>query len=60
MALRGQIEDLILLTKRNEGTDMRGAIRDILTDIVHICNDNGFDIVAIVESATEVAREENI
>ncbi len=46
---------------KNDGLDdgaLQSAVRDVLTDIMHICVDNGFDIKDVLSSSQEVFEEE--
>ena len=57
--LRSELQALIKQVEKSEGTTQQGAIRDILTDLFHECDDLGLDADAIIESAFKVVDEEN-
>ncbi len=43
---------------KKDGTQIRGAIRDLITDLMHICVEEGIDIHTVFENANEVFEEE--
>jgi len=49
----------LILRYKDEGSpDNRAAVRDILTDILHYCDEEAIDFPEILDSATEVYNEE--
>lgn len=42
-----------------EGTTRSGAIRDVLTEIAHLCRESGIDFDERVDAAAEVAHTED-
>jgi hypothetical protein len=51
---------LISAVKQDQKTDLSCAIRDVLTDLAHICEDNNIDFDGRCDAAIEVAKEEEI
>ena len=46
---------------KEDGMDegaLRSGVRDVITDILHVCDEEGFDVDLIIESAREVFNEE--
>ena len=43
---------------KKDGTDLRGAMRDLLTDVLHLCAHQQISFDILVEAATEVYNEE--
>lgn len=60
MSQRTQDRTLKILERngKEDGAEIRGAIRDMITDLMHICVTEGLDIDDIIESAREVFEEE--
>lgn len=58
MNLRDHIEDLASQVADSDGTDFRGALRDILTDIWHVAHEKGFDIDELFRGSVDVFNEE--
>lgn len=52
------IADLVQQVCDEEGTDKRSAIRDVMTDVIHVCCAHGFDPEERFLAALEVADEE--
>lgn len=59
MTLAERVYSLISDVKKEEGTDASCAIRDILSEIIHICDAHGIDPDDRFDAAIEVVREEN-
>ena len=59
MNLRQKLVDLIREVEIQEGTFFKGAVRDVLTDLIHIMREKGFDPEERFGSALRVAKEEN-
>jgi hypothetical protein len=57
--LRGELYQLMTRFANAQGTDSRGAFRDVLTDMMHIAEAQGFDFDQVVANAREVAEEED-
>lgn len=53
-----ELRRLISVHGEIEGTSLRGAIRDMLTEIALICRERGIDFDERVDSAAEVAAQE--
>jgi len=49
---------LILKYKDTDSSDNRTAVRDILTDILHYCDEEAINFPEVLEEATEVYNEE--
>lgn len=58
MDLKAELKALIGRVEKREGTSTRGAIRDVLTDIAHICHEEGIDFDERCDTAIEVAQLE--
>ena len=46
---------------KEDGMDegaLRSGVRDVITDILHVCDEEDFDVDLIIESAREVFNEE--
>lgn len=43
---------------KRDGSEQKTAIRDILTDLLHVCKKDGLDLDAILVGAKEVAAQE--
>ena len=52
------VNDLLMSYMRSAGTDTASAIRDVLTELMHVCDHNSLDFHWRVESATKVYNEE--
>ncbi len=59
-SFRPVIDKMIPEFAADAGTDIRGAVRDMLTDIIHYCRANGLDPKDRFDAAYEVAEEEMI
>lgn len=57
--MRAKIEALLTEIRTTESTSLSGAVRDLLTDLVHICNANQIDIDERLDAAIEIAAEED-
>jgi hypothetical protein len=68
MKTREKIEALLAQIQQEEGTTLAGAVRDLLTDLVHICNDANaaanpvteIDIDERLDAAIEIAAQERL
>ena len=49
---------LILKYKDQGSPDNKTAVRDILTDVLHYCDEECIDFTEVLEGATEVYNEE--
>jgi hypothetical protein len=58
MELNQKFVDLIHETMMAQGTELSFAIRDIMTDLCHICHDSGIDPTERFTEAKEVFEEE--
>ena len=56
--IKGKLECIIDDYIVAEGVDAPIAVRDILTDLMHICDDKGCEIDAMIEGASTVYLEE--
>lgn len=56
--LRAEVRRLVDESQRRDGTDMDAAIRDVLTELMHLADENGIDIQDRLDAAIAVAREE--
>ncbi len=59
MNLRKDLLDLIFKHNRESGTNTQGSIRDILTDLKHICDSGEINFQERLEAALEVADLED-
>lgn len=53
-----EVRRLLSLHGEMEGTSLSGAIRDLLTEVAHVCHEKGIDFDERVDSAAEIAAEE--
>jgi hypothetical protein len=53
-----RVQDIVLRYEQIGETNKEGAVRDLLTDIMHYCEANNIDFNDRLESAKEVFREE--
>ena len=53
-----EVRRLISLHSDLAGTTLRGAIRDVLTEVAHVCHRHDIDFDERVDAAAEVAAEE--
>lgn len=56
--LRSETRRLVDESRRREGSNLDGAIRDVLTELVHLANENGIDIQGSLDAAISVTMEE--
>lgn len=56
--LKARVDELLTSYASSEGTNRRGAVRDMLTELIHIAHDEQIDFDDLVADAKEVAREE--
>ena len=57
-AIQEKLKELIKFAQDRGECPTKGAIRDILTDMMHICKEQGIDFDERLESAREVYNEE--
>jgi len=53
-----EVRRLLSLHGEMEGTNLRGAIRDLLTEVAHVCRERGIDFDERVDAAAEIAASE--
>lgn len=53
-----ELGELIQKAIQKGETDTAGSVRDVITDLLHYCDQNGIDFHDRLESATEVFNEE--
>lgn len=58
MNLKQRLQALLSEYAAAEGTDLSGAIRDMLTDLLHIGDEVRIDIHERLAAASEVQKEE--
>lgn len=58
MHLKKRLRKLVSKVEAREGTDTRGALRDTLTDMIHLCRESGVTIDEMLVGARRVAEEE--
>lgn len=58
MDLGYELRRILSLYQEQEGTTMSGAIRDAMTELVHICDENNLDADDRFDAAIEVAIQE--
>ena len=58
MKIDARMGSLISRRARMDGTDCSGAIRDLLTDIRHLCDSKGIDFHERLDASYEVYLEE--
>lgn len=58
--IRSSINKLLISYRQHAGTDLRGAIRDALTELMFIAEENQLDFDRLVDGANEVYREEQL
>lgn len=54
-----EVRRLISTYSDIEGTSRAGAIRDVLTEIAHLCRESDIDFDERVDAAAEIAQEES-
>lgn len=59
MKLGKRLRKLLKKYKKAEGTDEKGAIRDLLTEVFHLCRKRGLDFDDRAYLAKLVADEEH-
>lgn len=52
------IEKEYIINPKNGAPDMSCAVRDLLTDLLHLGDETGFNVLARLDSAQEVYEEE--
>jgi hypothetical protein len=52
------LKPIIAKSKKENGTDIKGAVRDLLTDIRHFCDHNQLDFGKLDKAAHEVYLDE--
>jgi hypothetical protein len=61
MNIKKEKQRLLEFVKRNadkDGTDLKGALRDTLTDMMSVCEEEGIVFEELVASASEVKQIE--
>lgn len=58
MHLKRRLRKLATKVENRTGTDTAGALRDMFTDMIHLCEEAGLDPTERFNSAREVADEE--
>lgn len=53
-----ELGELIQKAIEKGETDTAGSVRDVITDLLHYCDQNGIDFHDRLDSATEVFKEE--
>ena len=53
-----EVRRLLSLHGEMEGTNLRAAIRDLLTEVAHVCHERAIDFDERVDAAAEVAAQE--
>ena len=56
--IRTPVEELLKNYGISAGTDLSCAIRDLLTELMHICNDSRLDFAGRLRAARETYRQE--
>lgn len=59
MDLESELVSLLDRYKDSLGTTSHGAVRDLLTEIVHYCRKHGIEFEDRVSAALDVAEEES-
>lgn len=59
MNIRDELGSLLRRYALSEGCNSQGAIRDIMTELIHISREAGCAPASVFESALEVADEED-
>jgi predicted RNA-binding protein associated with RNAse of E/G family len=57
--VKGFLEEYYIDNPQMGSPDMSAAIRDLLTDLIHICDEEGIDIQSRLNDAEKVFNEEN-
>ena len=58
--IRTPLEQMLKSYGRLAGTDLGCAIRDLLTEMMHLCDDNRLDFAGRLRAARETYRQERI
>lgn len=58
MLLKDELANLLLRYGTEEGCDEKSAVRDLLTEVIHLCQERGLDFDDRVMQAEEVVEEE--
>ena len=58
--IRTPLEEMLKNYRLSAGTDLSCAIRDLLTELMHICNDSGLDFAGRFRAAQETYRQERL
>ena len=58
--IRTPLEQMLKSYGHSAGADLRCAIRDLLTELMHLCDDNRLDFAGRLRAARETYRQERI
>jgi hypothetical protein len=58
--IRTPLEEMLKIYGHSAGTDLSCAIRDLLTELMHLCDDSRVDFDGRLCAAREVYRQERI
>jgi len=58
--MKKQLQELLNKYIKSEGICISSSIRDAMTDLFHIANENGLDVDNIIDGAKEVLAVEKI
>jgi len=58
--IRTPLEGMLSAYRVSAGADLDCAIRDLLTELMHLCDDNHLDFDDRLRRAREVHREERV
>ena len=56
--IRTPLDTMLRRDASSAGTDLSGAIRDLLTEVMHLCDDSGVDFEDRLIAAGEVYQQE--
>ena len=58
LTVKTSIEKYLKRYNKEQGTDLRQGVRDVLTDCVHICRQHNIEFSHVLQDAKDVALEE--
>jgi len=58
LTVKTSIEKYLKGYNKEQGTDLRQGVRDVLTDCVHICRQHNIEFSGVLQDAKDVALEE--
>ena len=58
--IRTPLEETLTDYSQSAGADLGCAIRDLLTELIHLCDDNRLDFADRLRAARETYRQERI